>query len=282
MRSPIHRAVLRSLNHVGDDDYTAAVFTEHGVLPVLRACRDLLGKRQLHVVHPTSCFLVGFRFSSASEALRGEVYGAAPRLLAPSLRRLLKARECLTRRLAIFTIGQLRLRSEAKSLRRVFPWYVKHDPLGLPDLLLELGWLHDARGVSARLRRMVRDPSFIVRWAALGYNDHVAVERRGAYRRERVSLLSHLTRDEVPAIAAEAQYQLDELRREAREPAPNWNEPAAARERRIKASLARQPPLTFTSLEIQFHNRLSERRQRDYTPAELANFARAQGAFDPQ
>jgi hypothetical protein len=282
MRSPIHRAVLRSLDHLGNDDYIAAVFTEHGVLPVLRACRDLLGERRFHAVQPTSRFLVGFRFSSASEALRGEVYGAAPRLLAPSLRRLLRARERHMRRLATYTIGQLQLRREAKSLRRVFPWYVKHDPLGLPDLLLELGWLHDARGVSARLRRMVRDPSFIVRWAALGYNDHVVVGRRGPYRRERLSLLSQLTRDEVPAIAAEARYQLDELRREAREPAPDWNEPAAARERRIKASIARQPPLTFTSLELQFHNRLSKRRQRDYTPAEFALFARAQGAFNAQ
>ena len=282
MRSLIHRAVLRSLDHLGSDDYIAAVFTEHGVLPVLRACRDLLGEQTFRVVQPTSRFLVGFRFSSASETLRGEVYGAAPRLLAPSLRRLLRARDRLTRRLAIYTIGQLRLRSEARSLRHVFPWYVKHDPLGLPDLLIELGWLHDARGVSARLRRMVRDPNFIVRWAALGYNDYVGVGRRGAYRRERVSLLSQLTRDEVRGIAAEAHYQLAELRREAREPARDWSEPAAVRERRIKASLARQPPLTFTSLEIQFHNRLSKRRQRDYAPAEFALFARAQGALNPQ
>lgn len=279
MRSKVQRAVLGWYDERNDPSYIPGVFEAFGDLPVLRACRDLLANRDPEVVWGVAYFLVQFRFSSADDALRQRFYRAAPRYFAPRLRRLLRAENRLTRSFAIYTIGQLRLYAEARTLRAVFPWFVEHDPLALPGLLGELGWLHDRRGVSARVRQIVRHRDFVVRWTAFGFFNSVGVGKRGPDRRERVALLKQLERDEVPAIAAEARYELEELQRQDLAPV---REPMAAKPRRLEAASARRPSPTFDSLDQGFHNLLSERQQGDYTPTELAAFARELGAFDPQ
>ena len=279
VRNKVQRAVLGWWDAMHDASYIPGVFAEFGDLPVLRAGRDLLVSGDRAVIWRAMDFLRQFRFSSADDALRSRFYRAAPRYFAPRLRRLLRNEDHLTRSFAIYTIGQLRLYAEAKALRAAFPWFVEHDPLALPGLLVELGWLHDARGVSARMKQIVRHRDFVVRWTAFGYFTSVGVGKRGPYRRERVELLNQLEQDEVPAIAAEARYELDELLREARAPAPKfWGETICNGE----SSVARRPALTYDALEIGFHNRLHERNQRDYTPAEFAAYARERGAFVPQ
>jgi hypothetical protein len=232
-------SITSYIDHLQDVAWIDSVVEQYGLAEVLAACARVLAEGEPSETHEVATFLrdIGI-FGIAGDDLVTRVRKAMPRRILPRLRALLRSPVLQARMTAIYTIGKLTFRSEARALRAVFPLYLERDPFCLSRLLFELSWLGDKRGVRARLKQVIRHDSYLIRWSALGYLGCGGAER---------DFLDALSADSNPWIAAEAQHELDR---------------------------ATEPSITFDTLELRFMNELARRKQDDYRLAELDEFVR--------
>lgn len=137
------------------------------------------------------------------------------------LRLKLYAPEYAIRGWAIYTLGKLGPRENARHLRAALPWYVDHDPLRLDALIFELGWLAGRRRIDHRqlLTDLATSRAYLTRWATV----QILWERQmssgrlewGARRSPgwAIQLLRRLAQDSHPAVRHDARGAVAERRR---------------------------------------------------------------------
>ena len=274
MASTLRGSLTRYIDHLEDAAWVRSLVVEHGVDAILRQCAIVLAGGQADEVHEVTTFLrdVGIR-GIFSDDLVTTVRATMPKLVMPSLRRLLRAPTLQARTAAIYTLGKLSFREEAKALRAVFPSYLSRDPFCLARLLGELAWLGDRRGAQARLERVVAHNSSLVRWSALGYLSSASTPSEGERR-----LLRALSSDPEPLVAAEAECMLAEAKLEDAGRKARWCPKVEWRNRRRALEKA-APSVTFSMIETWFTNEMATTGKGDYALDELAQFVhRLRGA----
>lgn len=268
------------LDHLMEAPWLASLVEEHGLPVILATVTAVLTDGTQDEILGALLFVrdLGQNINNWAAPIIDEVRETLPITVLPAVRPLLYSPFHDVRRNAIYTLGKLCYRKEAKALRGAFPWYVDHDPLSLPDLMSELAWLGDERGFEVRLRRMLAHPSYLVRWSILDGFSSLESSRGSSLRWKQVSKV--LSNDVVAAVRDEALFLLAEarLRRDARKarslPKPEW-------QRRGKALAKQEPAVTFFRLKLQFENELARRGQADYSVDELLAFAKELGVSAP-
>jgi HEAT repeat protein len=224
------------LDHIEDLTWIESLIDAHGLDRVLRACARVFASSDADSIHAVAIFVRDIGIHGIVRAnLVTRARRQIPRTVLPSLRRLLRARFYRVRSEAIYTLGKLSFRSEAKSLRRAFPFYLTRDPMNVPRVLFELTWLGGLKAVEACLRRVVAHPNALVRWSALGYAWQSGVQR--------AHWLEKLSEDRDARVRAEARSLL------------------AGTDEKV----------TFWALEASFSTFMT--RRDDYTLADLGQFA---------
>jgi hypothetical protein len=277
MGHSLRDSVTHYIDHLEDAAWVESLVGQYGLVQVLQSCIDVLTEQNPSDVHQVTTLLldIGRTGVMMKDDFVAEVRALMPAGVLPGLRSLLRAPDLSVRMGAIGTIGRLSFAAEAEALRHAFPSYLDRDPLCLPRLLRELGWLGDHRGVDARVKRMIGHKHYLFRWSALEYLDSMSLPSQPAERelRRRSAWLRTLSRDPAPPVAAEASHQLAELEFEIAGRQAAWRPKAEWRNKRRALEKAR-PPMTFSLVEIRFLNNMARRKQADYTIEELDTFVR--------
>lgn len=172
-----------------------------------------------------------------------------------TLRQLLRAPNTNVRHNAINTIGKLGHRERVSLLEDAFPYFLERDPINLPGLMFELGWLRSNHH-GEFLERIARANHPLARWSLCeilqsleGASDQGAV----------LELASLLSVDPHPHVAAQAAWACERIKIKLgpKLPKPEWR-------KEVKRIAALKPQLTYFYVTHRF---MLDRS--DYTLAEF-------------
>jgi hypothetical protein len=183
--------------------------------------------------------------------------------LVPALLALCDRDGSLNRRLnAVYTLAKIGATNALPGLEAVLRRRRDIDPLLLPRLLMEIGWLGGDRDRSAQY--VAQSTGYLSRWSLLG-NSAMDTDPR---------ILVDLARDPHPLIRADAEHRLAYLRL----PEETRGMTGGDRKRAYRRHHADAPVLTFAFLELRFYHAMT---WEEYTVAQLDAFVRTQGEEKP-
>jgi hypothetical protein len=180
-----------------------------------------------------------------------------------------------TRRQAAYVLGKTGSDSSVQAMTDAFHQWLNPDPIMLPRLMGELGWL-GAENFYELLDAMIASQFFSTRWSVVSLLEEFLDEPETRLFDEKKKRWEILRHDPYPLIQQEAEYryQLQLFRLEASRLSPaEINQNKAAR-RKARKDLDRQyePRLTFSVITNRFTNYFYELGQTDYTIEQLEAF----------
>jgi hypothetical protein len=212
--------------------------------------------------------------------------------IVPELERLVLASGYFLRNSVIHTLGKTGCIGSLPTLGRAFHHLLEHDPLVLPELLLEIGWLEgilareqsstlvdamttsESRATQARdacplIDAMTASACYTTRWAAT----HVL----GRWRQyASLNQIERLRGDGHVLVRTEAEYVYRRFlfaQRSSRLSKPE-------RKRQLKEIEHDKPPVSFFDMRLQFQRHLLTHHQISYSIEDLDRFITAWG--DPR
>lgn len=202
---------------MGDADVVHAGIDHFGVAEILDAVARAVEEADSDTVHLAlgllrEGFLTGHR-DLRTAYQRSDVLGL--------LRSKLYSPRYAIRRHAIYALGKLGPRENARHLRAAFPWYIEHDPLNLWSLLFELKWLTRRNRLDRRrlMTEIATSSSYLTRWVGVMLLWETDLKRGrlefGARRSPgwAVQLMRRLAQDPHPSVRRDARVALAERRR---------------------------------------------------------------------
>ena len=274
MDPKLRQQLTHYLDHLMDHAWLVGFVKEYGLSRILYASATVLSEGKPDEITGVLLFVrdLGQNINRWADDIIDDVRESLPEVVLPAIRPLLHSPSHFTRRDAIHTLGKLSYRKEAKSLRDAFPQFLERDPLGLADLMFELRWLQDHRGVRARARQMMRHNNYLIRWSTVGFAGNQIFSGRRDEVSEWKPVFETLANDRVSAVRDEAQFILAHLRF-AQATRREKNLPDAEWERRMEVLQKDRPPLTFDDLRSRFYHDWGSLKRDDYSVEELFAFA---------
>jgi|GEM_PF-2390512 len=166
-----------------------------------------------------------------------------------------------------YTIGELCNRENIPTLVEAFESFKTTDPLSIPGLFFELGWL-GSEELQDLITEMTNHPNYLFRWATLQFFDSskYQIDSEGHnFVKEQLAILQN---DENKLVRAEANHLYARILLSEKQP----NMVKAEFKAEVKSIKKIEPEITFVSITTGFHNYLSVAMKSNYTVEELDLF----------
>jgi HEAT repeat protein len=265
-------SILNYLDYLQDVDYLATLVNSVSSVELCNIINELLQSENIETVSSTCLFirdlaLFGLQHPDCKTFVQGNSWAA----IVTIIEQLLFSQNHFIREQAIYTLGKTGSYSSIPVLNQAFNAFRDIDPLLLPRLIGEMGWL-GAENLWALLDSMISSPVYITRWAVLSVlpefgGDDAQVQNelfQGKFK-----CIEQLHQDSNPLIQAEAEYeyQLLKFRSEMH------NIPKAERKKNRK-NLERyyKPAFCYDGISIRFTNYLYTKGLTQYSVDELEAF----------
>ncbi len=268
------------VDHLDDIDYLRALYRDFENNVIIAALAELLQ----HTDHVAVGFVLLFIRDAVlvGQSLKNRAFGEAIyKITVPQIEALLFSENHFIRGHAVYCLGKLVSKTSIPQMQLAFERFRSCDPLLLDGLVFELQWL-GANNQWTLIDRLVGNPYYLIRWAALG----ILAER---YQRQYVHYyrrhFRHLSHDSNPLVCAEAIY--------CSEYCPKWESFKQSKLKRISAAKNQtefyswivdpdarfthqsEPRLTWTAVSNKFRSELYNSGKIDYTLGELDQFVQA-------
>jgi hypothetical protein len=262
-------------NYISESAYLDDLAGSVAVNDLFAATVELLQSSDCKTLPATLLFvqdLISYYPSEARQAVRT----AYPESIVVQALEALLHSECHgTRKQAAYVLGKTGSESSVKAMTEAFHQWRDRDPIMLPRLMGELGWL-GAENLDELLDAMMTSPVFATRWATISLLQEFLDEPETPLfdqKRQHWEILRH---DPHPLVRQEAeyQYQLQLFRLEGSRLSPTELKQNKAARRKARKDLDRQyaPSITFFEIASRFTNYFHELGQTDYTIGQLEIF----------
>ncbi|BAZ13137.1 hypothetical protein NIES4071_49760 [Calothrix sp. NIES-4071] len=264
--------ILHYLSHLQDIDYLAAIVNSASDTELCNIINELLQSEDNEIIGSTCLFIrdlliLGSRHHNREKFIKG--YPES--LIVENIEQLLFSPNHFTRKQVVYTLGKACSYSSTRVLNQAFNTYRDTDPILLPRLIGEMGWL-GAENFWELLDSMMNSKLYMTRWAVV----HVLSEFIGDDAQVQDELFQHklrcteqLRQDSNILIQSEAEYEYQLLKFRS----SSYNLQRAERKKKRK-DLERQykPAFCFTGISSAFTNHLHTKGLTQYSIAELEAF----------
>lgn len=268
------RGIVRTLDHIADDDYLGYLERVVRLAPLpelFRTLSRMIGRRR--VARDPALFFLQDCLVMLPEPLTGELraqlFGSA---LDREIRALLLTPDDHNLRARIgYFLGKTVAPGAEENLSEAVLAFAEKDPLVLSRWLFELRWLLQARAetvLDPLLADLAGRSLYLTRWAVVSFYRSFTVPSGETLPASHLDRLRGLAQDPVEVVREEAAFRLLQLELVGDSPGLSKDE-RRQRRREIKQARMRTE---FEIVEIRFSNLLSMSRRRDYTVAELLEF----------
>ena len=268
----IEASVLHYLDYLQDVDYLAAIVNSASAAKLCNIINELLQSGDIETVDSTCLFirdlvLYGSRHPDSERFVQDYPKSS----IVTTLEQLLFSPNHFIRRQAVYTLGKTCSYGSIEALNQAFSALRDTDPILLPRVIGEMGWL-GAENFWALLDSMMSSPVYLTRWAVIAVlhefvGDDAQVQDE--LFQSKLRCVEQLRQDSNVLIQAEAEYeyQLLKFRSEL------CNLPKTDRKKKRKA-LEKQykPAFCFDYISSLFTNYLYKEALTQYSVGELEAF----------
>jgi hypothetical protein len=173
-----------------------------------------------------------------------------------------------TRKQSGYVLGKTGSYSSLSAMTAAFYHWLDRDPLMLPHLLGELGWL-GAENLDMLREAMIESPIVATRWAAIRSVEDFYPDDDATLRKDKQSLWDKLRQDSHPLVRQEAEYayqiQYFRLHQESLDK-------TTRRKQRKEIERQYRLKINYDRLSCQFEFELNQAGKLDYSIEELEAF----------
>lgn len=263
--------ILHYLDYLQDTDYLATIVNSASSPELCNIINDLLQSEDNEIVSSTCLFirdlvLFGSRNSDCEQFVQGYLESS----IAKTLEQILSSPNHFVRKEAVYTLGKTCSYGSVPALNQAFSALRDIDPILLPRLIGEIGWL--GGNFWALLDSMMGSQVYMTRWAVID----VLSEFCGDDARAQDELFQgkfrctdQLRRDSNILIQAAAEYEYQLLKFSSE----MFNLPKAERKKKRKdIEQQYKPAFSFAHLSSAFTNYLFANGLTQYSVSELETF----------
>lgn len=263
---PIATSILQYLDHLQDADYFPQIINSISAVNLLKIINDLLKSGDDETVRLTCIFIRDLVLLSPPHPdceNFGQDYLESS--IITTLEELIFSPNHFTRSQVIYTLGKTGSSKSIPALNQAFSKFLNTDPILLPRIVFEMGWL-GAENFRSLVEPITNSPIYMTRWAIIPmlpgfFGDDL--------QDGRLACLEQLRRDSNRLIQEEAEYeyQLFEFRSNMH------NLPKTDRRKQRKA-LEQQykPAFCFDYMSMRFGNYLHTEGMTEYSISDLEIF----------
>jgi hypothetical protein len=235
------------------------------------AINELLNSSDTETVSST-CFLIKDLALYSNQYLQGETLSQKYETssILKTIEQLLFSQNCWIRKAAVYTLGKTCSYGSIPVLSEAFRTFRDSDPLLLPRLMGEMGWL-GAENFWELLDSMIESQFFVTRWAVVKLLPEFIedADSQNELFLGKIRCLEKLRQDINPFVCDEAehQYQLLKFRSEMQ----NFSKPD---HKKMRKELDRKytPILSFSCISNRFEYYLNKKGLTQYSIDDLENF----------
>ncbi|KAF3887725.1 MULTISPECIES: HEAT repeat domain-containing protein [Nostocales] len=264
--------ILHYLDYLHDVDYLAAIVNSVSDTELSNIINKLLQSGDNEIVSSTCLFIQDLLlFGSRHPNCQKFVKGYPESSIVKTLEQLLFSPNHFIRQRAVYTLGKTCSHSSIAALNQAFSVFRDIDPILLPRLIGEMGWL-GTENFWALLDSMMSSQIYMTRWAVIDVlSEFVGDDARVQDELFQCKLryIEQLRQDSNILIQSEAEYEYQLLKFRS----STYDLPRAERKKKRK-DLERQykPAFFFTSISNAFTNHLCAKGLTQYSIAELEAF----------
>ena len=265
-RQALQAKVRQCVDFLEDEEYWTEILTSCDAQHLVTALDPLLRSTDRGIIDDTCLFIRDLLLVAPRVGCWWQFNNLYyDSILVSSLVGLVTSEFMDLRRPAVYTLGKTIARRTIPRLHSACVRFRESDPLLLPDLLFEIGWLsRDNALVNQLLRDMSESSFFLTRWATLGDPGAFAADSDLAKE-----VLGRLREDKVSAVREEAAFLFKELEFERSLPSI----PTKSQKRRLRAELEKErPEITWDSLCVGFWRYMYEWNLRNYEVREVEDY----------
>ena len=264
--------ILHCLNYLQDIDYVAQIVNSTSQAKLCNIINELLQSQDSETVGLTCLFIRDLVISGSRHPDCDKfVQDYSKSSIIKTLENLLFSQNHFIRCQAVYTLGKTDSYSSIFALNQAFHVFRDTDPILLPRLIGEMGWLGTDRFWSL-LDSMIDSPIYITRWAAIAvlkeFNSGDEGSRDELFQ-GKLKCIEKMRRDSNLLVQAEAEYEYQFLKFRSE----SYDLLKTDRKRQRKA-LERQyrPAVRFSYISNMFKNHLYDKGLNQYSIDELEEF----------
>jgi hypothetical protein len=264
--------ILHYLGYLQDVDYLAMIVNSASSTELYSIINKLLQSEDYEIVSSTCLFIRDLMlFGSRHPDCEKFVKGYSESSIVKTLEKLIFSPKHFIRKQAVYTLGKTCCYSSISVLSQAFSAFRDIDPILLPRLIGEMGWL-GAENLWALIDSMMSSQIYMTRWAVIDVlSEFVGDDARleDELFQSKFRCIEQLRRDLNTLIQSEAEseYQLLKFRNSAHDL------PKAERKKKLKDLERRyKPAFNFTYISSAFTNHLHTKGLTQYSVAELEAF----------
>jgi len=243
----IKNKILNYIHNLQDREYAKSLIDVADFTCLFKCCSDILKSYEESDIQNALLLIRDLSNGTISPEITEEVRRCITYSeIFNELERLLYVENYFIRSSVIYTIGKISFKENISSLLKAFLFYLKGDPLNMPDMIFELFWLGDKN--PDYINKLVCHEHFLFRWSVFEILDSLSIENKYDKMNGYISVLR---KDENNYVKAQAEYFYKKI---------------ILKEKSLK------PTVDFSSMKRLFLNYLWKENQRDYTVIELENF----------
>jgi len=264
----IENKIKEYIANFDDAVYVSSIFAVVDAPAVIETLKVILGSGDKTSTLTALTFIRDVRLGGCvvTEDIRAEFSTLLPELF-PAFRGCVFSENYFIRSQGIYTIGKLCNRENIPTLVEAFESFKTTDPLSIPGLFFELGWL-GSEELQDLITEMTNHPNYLFRWATLQFFDSskYQIDSEGHnFVKEQLAILQN---DENKLVRAEANHLYARILLSEKQP----NMVKAEFKAEVKSIKKIEPEITFVSITTGFHNYLSVAMKSNYTVEELDLF----------
>jgi HEAT repeat protein len=266
----LKRKVLKCLQSL--DVYEVAIaINADSFLELCDVINELLNSTDTEIVS-SACLLIRDLVLYSNQYLKGEILSQKyeESSILKTLEQLLFSQNCWIRKAAVYTLGKTCSYNSIPALNEAFITFRDSDPLLLPRLMGEMGWLR-AENFWELLDSMMESQVFVTRWAVVELLPEFLEDAQSENELSlgKLRCLEKLRQDSDILVQAEAehQYQLLKFRNE-------MHHFSKSDHKKMQKELDRKymPVLSFSYVSNRFEYYLNKKGLTQYSLDELENF----------
>ncbi|MBW4510357.1 MAG: HEAT repeat domain-containing protein [Scytonematopsis contorta HA4267-MV1] len=264
--------ILHYLDSLHDVDYLATIVNSVSDTELCDIINQLLQSEDNEIVSSTCLFIQDLVLSSSRHPdCEKFVKGYSESSIVKTLEQLLFSPSHFTREQVVYALGKTCSYNSVSVLNQAFNEFRDIDPILLPRLIGEMGWL-GAENFWALLDSMISSQVYITRWAVIDVlSEFVSDDARvhSQWFQSKLRCVEQLRQDSNILVKSQAEYEYQLLKFRS----STYELPKAERKKKRK-DLERQykPAFYFAQISTAFANFLYSKRQTQYSIAELEAF----------
>jgi hypothetical protein len=266
----IKTRILQYLDHFQDIDYLAQIVNSISVVKLFNIIDELLKSEDSDKVRLTCNFIQDLVLLAPPHPdCKNFGQDFLESSIITTLEELVFSSNHFTRNQVIYTLGKTSSYRSIPALNQAFNKFLDTDPILLPRLVFEMGWL-GAENFRSLVDPIISSPIFMTRWAVISmlpgfFGDDAQDELFPG----RLRCLEQLRGDSNPLIQAEAEYEYQLLKFRSN----MHNLPKADRKKQLKL-LGQQykPVYCFDHMSMMFENYLYTKEITEYSIDDLVIF----------